>query len=54
VFRTGIPDALEATMPRVLLIGSQEDIRQGLAASGALTGCEILTAAGNVDAAAGT
>jgi anti-sigma regulatory factor (Ser/Thr protein kinase) len=37
-------------MPRVLLIGGREDIRQGLAASGALAGCEILTAEGNVDA----
>jgi anti-sigma regulatory factor (Ser/Thr protein kinase) len=37
-------------MPRVLLIGNHERIRQGLIASRALAGCEILTAAGNVDA----
>ena len=37
-------------MPRVLLIGRDEGMRQELAASSALAGCEILTAAGNVDA----
>jgi len=37
-------------MPRVLLIGDHPDIRHGLSASDALAGCEILTAAGNVDA----
>jgi len=37
-------------MPRILLIGSHEDLRRGLEASGALAGCEILAAAGNVDA----
>jgi len=36
-------------MPRVLLIGNDVEIRQGLLASGVLAGCEILTAAGNVD-----
>jgi anti-sigma regulatory factor (Ser/Thr protein kinase)/ActR/RegA family two-component response regulator len=37
-------------MPRVLLIGNQPEFRRGLETSGALAGCEIVTAAGNVDA----
>ncbi len=37
-------------MPRVLLIGDHPEIRRGLEASGALAGCEIVTAVGNVDA----
>jgi anti-sigma regulatory factor (Ser/Thr protein kinase)/ActR/RegA family two-component response regulator len=37
-------------MPRVLLIGAQQAFKQELGASGALSGCELLTAAGNVDA----
>ena len=37
-------------MPRVLLIGNRAEFRQGLEAAGALAGCEILRAAGNVDA----
>jgi anti-sigma regulatory factor (Ser/Thr protein kinase) len=37
-------------MPRVLLIGNHLEIRHGLEASGALAGCEIVTAGGNVDA----
>ena len=37
-------------MPRVLLIGSDAALRDGLAASGALAGGQIATAAGNVDA----
>jgi anti-sigma regulatory factor (Ser/Thr protein kinase)/ActR/RegA family two-component response regulator len=37
-------------MPRVLLIGGHEAFKSGLEASGALAGCEVLTAAGNVDA----
>jgi CheY-like chemotaxis protein len=37
-------------MPRVLLIGDHEKFRRGLEPSGALAGCEIMTAAGNVDA----
>ena len=37
-------------MPRVLLIGDHPEIRHGLEASRALAGCEIVTAAGNVDA----
>jgi len=37
-------------MPRVLLIGSHPDVKQGLERSGALADCEIVTAAGNVDA----
>jgi anti-sigma regulatory factor (Ser/Thr protein kinase) len=40
----------EVTMPRVLLIGNHPKIRRGLKASPALADCEILTAAGNVDA----
>jgi CheY-like chemotaxis protein len=45
-----MPDSLEVTMPRVLLIGNHEELRQGLAASRLLAGCEVLAAAGNVDA----
>ena len=37
-------------MPRILLIGDHPDLRQGLEQSGALADCEIVTAAGNVDA----
>ena len=37
-------------MRRVLLIGNHPDIRHGLETSPALAGCEIVTAAGNVDA----
>jgi anti-sigma regulatory factor (Ser/Thr protein kinase)/CheY-like chemotaxis protein len=37
-------------MPRVLLIGSHVEFRQSLEASGPLAGCEIASAAGNVDA----
>jgi CheY-like chemotaxis protein len=37
-------------MPRVLLIGDHPEFRRGLEASRALTDCEIVTAAGNVDA----
>ena len=36
-------------MPRVLLIGNHEEFRQGLESSGALAGCQVVTAAGNVD-----
>ena len=37
-------------MPRVLLIGDHPEIRRGLEAAHALAGCEIVTAAGNIDA----
>jgi anti-sigma regulatory factor (Ser/Thr protein kinase) len=37
-------------MPRILLIGNHPEIRRGLEASGVLADCEIVTAAGNVDA----
>ena len=37
-------------MSRVLLVGDHPEIGRGLEASQALAGCEILTAAGNVDA----
>ncbi len=37
-------------MSRVLLIGDHPEIRRGLETSRALAGCEIVTAAGNVDA----
>jgi anti-sigma regulatory factor (Ser/Thr protein kinase) len=37
-------------MPRILLIGNHPEIRRGLEATRALAGCEIVTAAGNVDA----
>jgi anti-sigma regulatory factor (Ser/Thr protein kinase)/ActR/RegA family two-component response regulator len=37
-------------MPRILLIGDHEAFKRGLEASGVLAGCEVLTAAGNVDA----
>ena len=37
-------------MPRVLLIGAHEEFQRALQASPALDGCEVLTAAGNVDA----
>jgi len=37
-------------MPRILVIGSNDGFRQQLAHSGALAGCEIVAAAGNVDA----
>jgi anti-sigma regulatory factor (Ser/Thr protein kinase)/CheY-like chemotaxis protein len=37
-------------MPRVLLIGHHPEIRHGLETSRALAGCEIVSAAGNVDA----
>jgi len=37
-------------MSRVLLIGDHPEVREGLASSSALAGCDIATAAGNVDA----
>jgi anti-sigma regulatory factor (Ser/Thr protein kinase) len=37
-------------MPRVLLIGNHPEIKSGLEATRALAECEIVTAAGNVDA----
>ena len=37
-------------MPRVLLIGNHTEFKHGLETSGALPDCEIVTAAGNVDA----
>ncbi|MGE5359215.1 MAG: ATP-binding protein [Bacteroidales bacterium] len=37
-------------MPRILLIGHHPEFSRGLGASQALTGCEIVGAAGNVDA----
>jgi anti-sigma regulatory factor (Ser/Thr protein kinase) len=37
-------------MPRILLIGNHPDVKHGLATSSVLTDCEIVTAAGNVDA----
>lgn len=37
-------------MPRVLLIGDHPEIRRGLEAAHALTDCDIVIAAGNVDA----
>jgi anti-sigma regulatory factor (Ser/Thr protein kinase) len=37
-------------MPRVLLIGNHEEFTRRLEASGALAGCDIVAAAGNVDA----
>jgi len=37
-------------MPRVLLIGNHEEFRRGLEASGALAGCDVVSASGNVDA----
>jgi CheY-like chemotaxis protein len=37
-------------MVRVLLIGGHGDLRRGLQASAPLAGCEVLAAAGNVDA----
>jgi anti-sigma regulatory factor (Ser/Thr protein kinase) len=37
-------------MPRVLLIGNHPEIRRGLETSRALADCEIVTAAGSVDA----
>ncbi len=37
-------------MPRILLIGDHHGLRKGLERSGALADCEIVTAAGNVDA----
>jgi DNA-binding NarL/FixJ family response regulator len=40
----------EVTMPRVLLSGDHPGIRRGLEASQALAGCDMMTAAGNVDA----
>lgn len=37
-------------MPRILLIGNHPDVTHGLETSGALADCEIVIAAGNVDA----
>ena len=37
-------------MARILLIGDRDDLKKSLEASGALTGCEIILAWGNVDA----
>jgi anti-sigma regulatory factor (Ser/Thr protein kinase) len=37
-------------MPRILLIGNHPDVKDGLATSSTLADCEIVTAAGNVDA----
>jgi CheY-like chemotaxis protein len=38
------------TMPRILVIGSHDELRQQMGASAMLAGCEIVAAAGNVDA----
>jgi anti-sigma regulatory factor (Ser/Thr protein kinase)/CheY-like chemotaxis protein len=37
-------------MPRILLIGNREEFKRSLEASGELGDCQIVTAAGNVDA----